>query len=78
MRGYCGFCSLDYDFISYQETANDDQEFILKLLGAESLHVPKKYSDSLDASEIAKPYKNFSRALVENLYKNYFPYVYPV
>lgn len=73
IRSYCGTCTLDYDFITQQETADTDQSFLLKLLGMESLHVPDKYTESLSIEQIAAPYANVSRSVLENVYANYFP-----
>lgn len=80
MYEYCSPCQFDYEFITKQETADEDHEAILSRYTAKypRLHVPSanksyNYHDAtLDISKLAEPYKNLSKLVIQNLYKSYY------
>ena len=76
MHGYCSPCLFNYDFITKQEMASTDYPAVLHLTGYQDkypkLHIPRRLNGSLDTSNIAEPYRNLSRTVIHNLYKNYY------
>ena len=76
MDFYCSPCQFKYDFIVKQEESAVDYPSVLNISGYQQkypkLHIPDPFAGSLDVSKISKPYRNISRGVIENLYRNYF------
>jgi len=71
---HCTPCANEYDFVVKQESADEDQRFILHALNVQNLtHIPGAYYTSLTArNAITFYFQHVPRAVLREVYRNYF------
>lgn len=71
---HCTPCANEFDFIVKQESAAEDQRFILKALEVDNItHIPGAYYTSLTSrNSITFYFKHVPRVVLKDIYRNYF------